>query len=167
MVMYLLLYSACRLNSMTVTFLKVTLDSVFIIWLASEAAIELALPEGMRFDSNDLAGQSYMKVSSIRIPTGSVKALSQTMERSKNWHDTAGLTFDVNMDMYVAPPGWREKARQQRAFVNAQDVLTGRASCLYTPGETESTRNMLPSGQPSLALGLDCRLTYAFRSWYC
>ena len=108
--------------------------------------MKLALPDGLRFDSNDLAGQSYMKVTSIRIPTGSIKVLNQTRERSKDWHDTAGLTFDMYMDMYAAPPGWREKAEQQRAFVNAQDYLTSRASCLYAQGDTDSMRHTLPSG---------------------
>lgn len=139
------------LTTVTVTFLKLTLGSAYLVWLAADSAVELALPDGLRLDSNDLSGRSYMKVTSIRIPTGTVKALNQTREHSKDWHDTAGLTFDINLDMYAAPPGWRSKADRQRAFVTAQDVLTGRASCLYAPEDTQSTRHMLPSGQLFLA----------------
>ncbi|KZT72059.1 hypothetical protein DAEQUDRAFT_664662 [Daedalea quercina L-15889] len=109
------------------TFLKVSLGSAVLVWLAMDCALELAFPVGVRFDTNDLAGQSYMKVMSVRAPIGSLRALSMTREHSKDWHDTAGLTFDVNLDVYSAPSGWQEKARNQTAFVNNQDSLTGRA----------------------------------------
>ncbi|KAH9935463.1 uncharacterized protein B0H18DRAFT_1114206 [Fomitopsis serialis] len=110
-----------------VTFLKASLGSAFLVWLAGDGAIEIAFPDGLRFDSNDLAGGSYMKVMSIRVPTG--------------------LTFDVNLDVYSAPPGWQKKAQDQTSFVNTQDGLTGRANCLYSHAASHSSRDILPSGR--------------------
>ncbi|KAH9839543.1 uncharacterized protein C8Q71DRAFT_517238 [Rhodofomes roseus] len=130
-----------------VTFIKVSLGSAFLIWLAADSAIEMAFPEGVRFDSNDLAGKAYMKVMSVRVPSGYLKALNMTKEHSRDWHDTAGLTFDVNMDVYSAPPGWQEKAQAQTSFVNEQDSMTGRAACLYTLADAHSPRHLLPSGR--------------------
>lgn len=93
--------------------------------------MEIALPEGMRIDTNDFAGKTYGKVTSIRLPQASVKTLLASPSSSTTWYEAISMSADANLDIYSAPPGWREKAQQQTAFVARQDALTLRARFLY------------------------------------
>ncbi|OBZ68136.1 hypothetical protein A0H81_11866 [Grifola frondosa] len=114
-----------------VTFLKVSLDSLNVVWVAGNAAAELSLPDGLRIDSNDLAGNSYRKVFCFRLPLANVKALLAPNKHTPIWYEAADLKLDANLDIYSAPAGWRESAVAQTKFVIAQDALTERAKVLY------------------------------------
>lgn len=61
------------------------------------------------------------------------------------------MTADANLDVYSAPPGWREKAQQQTAFVARQDALTLRARFLYA-AEDRANYERLVSGERKIVL---------------
>lgn len=127
------------------TFTKVRLGSLDVVWSTGPAAVSLSLPDGIRLDRNDLAGASYKKVTSIRLPTASVKALLASPKAPDHWYEVAQCTFDSMIDMYAAPAGWKEHARKQRAFIIEQDKTTRRAAILYSPDERLGD-SRLPSG---------------------
>ena len=113
------------------TFLKVQVDTVNAVWLAGEAAAELSLPNGLRFDTNDLAGKSFRRVTSLRLPEGSAKLLLSSKQDRSRWIEAADARLDVDLDIYSTPTGWRESARRQTEFISEQDAPTGRAKILY------------------------------------
>ncbi|KAK7692730.1 hypothetical protein QCA50_004363 [Cerrena zonata] len=116
-----------------VNFLKVSLGSANIVWNAGSTAVELAIPNGLRFESNDAAGKSYAKVSSVRVPSMTAKALLASPTTSNLWYEAAQATADAYLDIYSAPPGWRERAAAQTAFIAEQDAETRRVAFLYDP----------------------------------
>ncbi|CCM03589.1 uncharacterized protein FIBRA_05726 [Fibroporia radiculosa] len=130
-----------------VTFLKVTFDSVNVICLTEHSAVEIILPRGCRFDSNDLPGQCHRKVLSFRLPSATLKALVTTKQLSYTWCEVARIQFDAKLDIYVAPPGWQDSARAQTEFVTSQDKLTGRAKVLYSPQRLDPSNDKVPSGR--------------------
>lgn len=107
-----------------------------IVWRAGDAAVELALPNGFRIDTNDLAGEFYSKVTSFRIPHASLKLLVTSNTTPSVWHEALGFVADSNIDMYSAPYNWREKAKVQSEFLATQDSHTGRAMFLYMPDQS-------------------------------
>ncbi|KAI0368271.1 hypothetical protein BV20DRAFT_969313 [Pilatotrama ljubarskyi] len=133
-----------------VTFLKIQVDTVNVVWLVGEAAAELSLPEGLRIDMNDLAGKSYRRVTSVRLPQGTVKLLLTSKQDHSRWIEAASMGLDVDADIYSAPPGWRELARRQTDFIAEQDALTGRAKILYTQEEDPTEASMLRPGRGAL-----------------
>ena len=114
------------------TFLKVNVDTVNVVWSVGNAAAELTLPNGLRIDMNDLAGKTFRKVTGVRIPRCAVKLLLASKQDRARWIEAADARFDVDIDIYSAPPGWEESARLQTEFLAQQDALTGRAKILYT-----------------------------------
>ncbi|KAJ3553006.1 hypothetical protein NM688_g3848 [Phlebia brevispora] len=118
-----------------VTFVKITLDALEVIWNAGNAAVEVALPRGFRMDSNDLAGKFYSKVTSFRVPSASLKVLFAADPNAAIWHEALEVEADANIDMYSAPSNWSEKAKIQSEFLAAQDSHTGRAIFLYMPDQ--------------------------------
>ncbi|KZT11041.1 uncharacterized protein LAESUDRAFT_741340 [Laetiporus sulphureus 93-53] len=129
-----------------VTFLKLRLDSINVVWLAPGAAIELFIPDGLRLDSNDLAGKSYRKVISVRLPIATCKILV-TSRMSRKWYEASRLDIDANVDIYSAPTGWQDRARAQTEYVAAQDKLTSRASCFYSARQTPAQYDELLPGR--------------------
>ncbi|PCH43678.1 hypothetical protein WOLCODRAFT_122406 [Wolfiporia cocos MD-104 SS10] len=129
-----------------VTFLKVTLDSANIVWRAGTIAVELALPMGIRFDSNDLAGKFHRKVNSIRLPFATCTTLLASRSHTR-WYEASKVTFDVNLDIYSAPDNWQESAQAQANFISAQDALTGRARVLYSRDISIQSLEEIPSGR--------------------
>lgn len=105
-----------------------------MVWHVGGAAVEFALPDGLRLDSNDLAGKTYGKVTSIRVPQVRLKTLLDSPSSSSVWHEAMSMSGDVCLDIYSAPPGWQEKAHQQTAFIARQDQPTLRARFMYMPG---------------------------------
>ncbi|KAI0358672.1 hypothetical protein OH77DRAFT_1587674 [Trametes cingulata] len=130
-----------------VTFLKVTVDTVNAVWLVGEAAAELNLPEGLRFDMNDLAGKSYRRVTSLRLPEGTTRLLLASKQDHSRWLEAADMQFDVDVDIYSAPAGWRESARRQTDFIAEQDALTGRAKALYMLEDDLTEASILRPGR--------------------
>ncbi|KAG7440025.1 uncharacterized protein BT62DRAFT_646663 [Guyanagaster necrorhizus] len=109
-----------------VTFVKVRLSSVHVIWEASDAAAILSLPEGLRLDNNNLGGRFHRQLTSIRIPVARAKMLLHNL--SDHWLEAGEMVVDVYLDVYTSPVNWRNLAGAQESFVKEQDVLTGRAA---------------------------------------
>jgi hypothetical protein len=102
-------------------------DSLFAIWDAGPAAVEVALPRGLNMQSNDLAGESYRKVTSASVPLVEMRALHRPL-RDQEWLQTGHVELQIGADIYSCPRGWKESALQQRLFLVEQDLPTGRLS---------------------------------------
>lgn len=133
------------LISSSVTFIKLTVDQVHIVWQVDRAAVEIALPNGIRYCSNDVPGKLHRKSSSVCMPQVYFKMLLASRNRPDTWYEAATAELDANLDIYSAPDGWQEHASAQRAFVAAQDMLTNRVGFLYNP-EAEFSKNSKGSG---------------------
>ncbi len=143
-------------SALVVTFLKVNVDSVNIVWTVGNAAAELALPSGVRIDMNDLAGKTFRKVTGVRLPRCAVKLLLASKQDRARWIEAADAHFDVDIDIYSAPPGWEESARLQAAFLAQQDALTGRARILYLPEDPSMPSQRIRPGMTCIVhLGRD------------
>lgn len=116
--------------------MKVTIDEANFVWQVENAAAEISLPQGLRLDYNDVAGKSYSKVTSIRVPKASLKILLSKSVEPNEWHEAAAIDLDLNVDLYSAPANWPDKARAQIEFLAAQDSHTGRAMFLYLPDQS-------------------------------
>lgn len=114
------------------TFLNVSLGILDATWLAGQTALNVTLPKGVHFQSNDLASQLYRKVLSIKVPAASIKILLAPPNGRDSWWEAASVSFDVNLDMYSSPLGWKDTARAQTEFILREDCLTGRMSDLFT-----------------------------------
>ncbi|CDO69204.1 hypothetical protein BN946_scf185042.g106 [Trametes cinnabarina] len=133
-----------------VTFLKVQVDTVNVVWLVGEAVAELTLSDGLRLDRNDLAGKSFSQVTSLRLPDGTAKLLLASKQDRSRWIEAADARIDVDVDVYSAPPGWREAAKRQTDFVAAEDAPTGRARILYMQDKDTSEASGLRPGRGAL-----------------
>ena len=58
-----------------VTFLKVGLKSLDTTLRMNHAAVRLALPQGISYDANDLAGKEFRHVKSLVIPLADRKSV--------------------------------------------------------------------------------------------
>ncbi|TFK44762.1 hypothetical protein BDQ12DRAFT_730786 [Crucibulum laeve] len=113
-----------------VTFYKIRIAAVDLTWQPGNAALLLSLPCGLNFDSNDLGTQYYRKVISINVPRAVVRVLlSASSER--NWLEAAEVVADAFLDIYSAPLGHHGITRAQMAFIEGQDILTGRARRIF------------------------------------
>ena len=126
------------------TFVKISLDSMNVVWHTDDVAMEVALPSGFRMDSNDLAGRSYSKVQSFRVPQILVRMLIHGADTPSVWHEALELDADANIDVYSAPTNWPEKAKVQSEFLAAQDSHTGRAMFLYMPEQAGPYDELAP-----------------------
>ncbi|KAF8577934.1 hypothetical protein K439DRAFT_1363574, partial [Ramaria rubella] len=128
-----------------VTFLKVNVELVDVMWSTDCARIQLYVPQGVQFDHSDLAGNSYKTVTEIRVPQTIVRALVRSKTHQESWLEAASITFDVGIDLYSAPRDWRQAAKAQADFIAAQDALTHRAQFLYEkPPEPYRNSMFLP-----------------------
>lgn len=109
---------------------------VNVIWHADNAAVEVAIREGIRLDRNDVAGALYSKITSVRVPHTSFKLLLQSEIDKEEWLEAMNIQGDFNVDWYTAPIGWQGKAKAQMSFLAAQDSHTGRAMFLYMPDQS-------------------------------
>lgn len=133
-----------------VTFLKVSIDGLDLVWKAGGAALNFCAPKGLRIDFNDLAGKTYKKVNSIRLRQGVLKLLLASGPNQSSWLEAAHAEVDCCIDLYRAPKGWQEAARKQAKFFVEQDAPTGRAKRLIVlHGWTEEFRRE-PTGSSSL-----------------
>ncbi|KAH9929533.1 uncharacterized protein BXZ73DRAFT_47994 [Epithele typhae] len=133
-----------------VTFLKVKIDSVNAIWSVGTAAAEFSLPSGLRIDMNDLAGKTFRKVTGIRLLSGIVRLFLASKQDHARWLETGDVKFDVDVDIYSAPLGWRESAMRQIEFIVEQDAATGRAKILYSPEDLATPSHRLRPGRGML-----------------
>lgn len=127
-------FCLCELASVphvaAVTFLKVSVDGLDLVWKAGGAALHFHVPRGLRIDFNDLAGKAYRKVTSIRLRQGIIRLLLASGPNQSSWLEAAHTEVDCCVDLYSAPKGWEEAARNQAKFVVEQDIPTGRAKQL-------------------------------------
>lgn len=125
-----------------VTFVKLSVKSVDLAWRIPRAAILLSIPSGIRYDSNDFAGKTYKQLKSVVVPSVKLRCLAQTPNDAKildEWFEIASASFDVNVDIYGAPPNWKADAQRQRMFVQSQDTFTGRASWIYGASSSQTS----------------------------
>jgi hypothetical protein len=108
-----------------VTFLNVALASICTVWNAGPSAVEIMLPSGMNMQSNDLAGCSYRKLTSLVLPSVEVRFLTQRAGQ-RSWVEAAKAQLKANINMYDNPLDWEETARRQRLFLVEQDRPSGR-----------------------------------------
>ncbi|KAI3619034.1 fermentation associated protein [Moniliophthora roreri] len=111
-------------------FLKVALTSLDVVWKLGEAALHVSLPDGFTLDNNDLGGQEYRKLTSVRLPHLTAKAFL-TQAESPVWLEAGSLSTDLHLDMYSLPYGWQKNAEAQAQFVEEQDRKTGRARRMF------------------------------------
>ncbi|KAI0705009.1 hypothetical protein C8T65DRAFT_728083 [Cerioporus squamosus] len=130
-----------------VTFLKVQVDTINVVWTVGNAAAELTLPRGLRIDMNDLAGKAFHKVTGVRLPQCALKLLLASKQDRARWIEAADAHFDVDIDIYSAPPEWEQSARLQTEFLAQQDALTGRAKILYTSEDLSMPTQRLRPGR--------------------
>lgn len=125
-----------------VTFLKVAIDNLDLVWKAGGAALHLCAPWGVRIDFNDLAGKTYKKVNSIRLRKAILKLLLASGPNRSSWLEAAHVEIDCCIDMYKAQNDWQEAARKQARFIVEQDAPTGRArQLIMLHGWTEEFRH--------------------------
>ncbi|THH20420.1 hypothetical protein EW146_g951 [Bondarzewia mesenterica] len=127
-----------------VTFMKVKLESVDLTLSSARVAIQASLPQGLSLERNDLAGNHYRKVTSLRLIEVQVRCLHRYGRRDR-WIEVATLSLDGFADIYSCPPGWRQSANAQRDFVMEQDALTGRTQLLY-PTQAKQGRRFTGNG---------------------
>lgn len=75
--------------------------------------------------SNDLAGNNHRKVTSLSVPKVIVRFL-HALGDNNNWVEAGEVVFDVALDNYSSPSGWKEGALSQAKFLAKQDEPTGR-----------------------------------------
>ena len=128
-----------------VTFLTLQLQSVDLVVMSEACAIRLILSDGLRFDSNDLAGHSYRRVKSIEVTTSKVQCLlanagDKGLVGPSTWLEVGSAVFDLHMDIYDSPYNWPEDALRQTHFVQTQDSLTRRVPFLYEASDESHGR---------------------------
>ena len=128
-----------------VTFLTAQLQSVDLVVMSEACAIRLILSDGIRFDSNDLAGHAYRRVKSLEIPTFKIQCLlanpaNKELASPGTWLEVGSAVFDVHMDIYDSPDNWRKDALRQMRFIRTQDSLTRRVPFLYEDSESRRRR---------------------------
>ncbi|KAI0035556.1 hypothetical protein K488DRAFT_82999 [Vararia minispora EC-137] len=104
---------------------KVSLSSVDVISTEGDVAFQVLLPTGLRLDTNDLAGDTYRRVTSLRIPGASLRVMRHCVARDC-WVEAGELGLEVTLEMYSAPVGWQETAKRQAEFIAKEDARTGR-----------------------------------------
>ncbi|KAH7100701.1 hypothetical protein BKA62DRAFT_705412 [Auriculariales sp. MPI-PUGE-AT-0066] len=122
-----------------VTFLRLKLISLDIMSRVNKGCIHFALPKGLDLAWNDLAGQSYKSMVSVRSPICITRALVSLHSDAHHWLEAASFRFDMFLDLYSSPAGWTTDAQQQREFCAASDRLTLRAPLLYESGASGKT----------------------------
>lgn len=103
-----------------------SVSSLEVIWQAGNAALVLALREGIKVNTNDLAADNYRKVISLSVPKVSARVLVTSQERRASWLEAAEVATDAFVDVYSAPKGYKALNAAQVAFVKEQDEPTRR-----------------------------------------
>ncbi|KAA1471307.1 hypothetical protein DENSPDRAFT_799140 [Dentipellis sp. KUC8613] len=113
------------------TFLKVSFSEADVVWQSPQAAIQICVPQGLDLESNNLAGNRYRQVMTLRLPQFLTRLLHRQSARDR-WLEAGKLEFDGAMDMYSAPIGWKESSLKQAAFIAEQDSLSGRVQSFFS-----------------------------------
>ena len=110
-----------------VTFFKFNLKSLDVALMAHQTSLQLSLPHGFKFDCNDLSGNSYKKVTEVRVSHVVARALLRSGMRRDSWLEAGSISFDMGVCIYSSPQGWCNAAKVQADFLSRQDALTRRA----------------------------------------
>ncbi|KAG8862253.1 hypothetical protein FRB96_001832 [Tulasnella sp. 330] len=132
-----------------ITVLKVHLSTIDLTLRDLRTAIQLRLAEGLSFNFNNLAGKTYRKVTSVRIPRIHGKALLQSPFREDDWSEVATMNLDLFLDLYASPFEWRANVAEQMRFVLNQDADTRRLHFLYQLAEDDGHNAHLETFLPS------------------
>ncbi|KAH9171981.1 hypothetical protein EDB89DRAFT_2174254 [Lactarius sanguifluus] len=108
-----------------VTFLRISVASMELTWSAELVSVHLYVPQGLRMASNDLAGNNYQKVTSLTVPKAIIRFL-HALGKNNDWVEAGEVVFDVALDKYSSPSGWKERALSQAKFLAEQDEPTRR-----------------------------------------
>lgn len=111
-----------------VTFDKFNIESIEVVLRAKNSAIQFICKSGIMLDINDAGGWFYSKSTSICVPYIEGKVLLNASAERNTWLEAANVSMDMYLDVYSAPRGFKEHVEKQRAFVEEQDILTGRAA---------------------------------------
>lgn len=134
-------------------FYKISFAGIDLMSSAGDVAMQLCLPTGLRFDTNDLATDSYKRVISVRVPEVVVRCLRRCATRDV-WVEAGEVRLDALIDAYMAPPHWQEAATRQTEFMAEQDKKTGRLL-----GVTETlAKKWSPAPSECLDMGIPPRL---------
>ncbi|THH07232.1 hypothetical protein EW145_g3529 [Phellinidium pouzarii] len=114
------------------TFLKVTVEAIDTTWETTPASIRLYLPEGVQLQHNNIAGIQYRKMTSISVPLVELQMLLSP-NASKHWLEAGRIQTSLFVDLYKAPEGWRQDAKEQKCFLDFQDEPTHRFASLTQP----------------------------------
>lgn len=106
-------------------------------WRVDHAALLLSLPDGLHADVNDAGGQFHRNLTSLRVPRICVKFLLRSLAENRRWLEVCEMESDAYLDIYSSPIGWRKKAADQAAFIEEQDLLTGRAKRMFARLESD------------------------------
>ncbi|KAG6849567.1 hypothetical protein H0H93_007348 [Arthromyces matolae] len=122
-----------------VTFVKVSLGSLNVVWKAGLAAFVIGLRQGLRLDSNDLGGRFHRKSTSVKIPEITLKVLLASALYENRWLEAGHVSADAYLDVYSASPDFQKIAQAQASFIAEQDDLTGRARRMVASLRSQKT----------------------------
>lgn len=113
-----------------VTFVKVSVETIDVTWVAGHVAVHMCVPQGVRLNLDDCATKTYLTSTSIRAPEIIIKVLISDPASLKEaiWSEAATIATNIHFKVFNAPDNWETKAFKQAAFVTEQDRLTDRAT---------------------------------------
>jgi hypothetical protein len=114
------------------------MQSLHAVWNAGRAVAHLSLTQGLKVQTNNVAGRNYSSVTSIAAPVVDLKVLHRSPSNEHLWSQVAHARLNLGLDMYSAPPGWEETAHKQREFLAEQDAATGRFLGNFTQANGKS-----------------------------
>ncbi|TFK25683.1 hypothetical protein FA15DRAFT_334222 [Coprinopsis marcescibilis] len=124
-----------------ITFYKISVAAVELVWKAQIAALVVSLNEGVHFNSNDLAADQYRKVTSLQIPIITFKVLVTSSTKGASWLEAGEVVADAYLDIYDAPKDYRALNQAQTDYVQAQDRPTGRVRRMLAELKKRGKRN--------------------------
>jgi len=87
---------------LTVTFVKLSLETLNATFLAGRVAVDVNLLHGLTIYSNDLQGQVCGKLIVLQFPLASLKALVTSGSSRNSWSEAACVEFDSNVEIYAS-----------------------------------------------------------------
>jgi hypothetical protein len=117
------------------TFITVDLDSLDIAIRGQEAAIQIALLDGVAVRYEDLASPPFLKQICIEIPTVDIHFLAPLFGQAAPWMEVASIEADVSIAIGLSSSGWEEIANRQLSFIARQDLSTQRCPFVYDEGD--------------------------------
>lgn len=114
-----------------VTFLTLKLDSVCLEICGSTAVCEVAIPEGIRLEFDDLAAKQILSRTCLDAPEATLRLLIPSAGRPGRWTEAAFLSADASIIMGYSSTLWRTKAEAQKSYLQSSDRQTARCRFLY------------------------------------